>query len=376
MRILFNQQETLKHILDVSPDSLRRILQQHVTPPSEVPRLVVLADIAVAQEEAARARDWVLDILTCHFCLKLQSRQHDLGLIRKAVEKVMIGGKESLSAKEHFYMTVTDPELSDAAERLKAAFVMVLQHDLVNQFPTVSQHAEHRIGRFRRVRDMKVDMFEIYDNMAHKALGARVDHFACAVPLSDVKHSTADTDHEGACPICQNSYTGTDFPIEELLADYPVRIKHCGHIVGKSCLETWMVTPKIDEAKYPFRTCPLCRTPIEGTPLPPIPKDLRKHLKRNHTAIRTLYDIEGIADMDPEECTDALLVCMSEEIAAEELLKEAKDGGLIGDANAKCYIGVVLENLAREKWAWGFRGHAEWKNLRDEWARSGVVRKQ
>jgi hypothetical protein len=376
MRKLFHKHQTLKHILEVSPDSLRDILQQHTKPPSEVSRLVTLADVAVAQEEATRARDWVLDVLTCHFCLKMQSRQHDVSLLTKAVEKEAIGEKEILSAKESFYLAVTDPELTDTIERLKAAFVMVLQRNYVQEFPDISQHAGPRIERFHRIRDMEADMLEIHDSMANKAVTAKVDHFACAVPLSSVKHSTADTDHEGACPICQNSYTGADFAIEDLLADYPVRIKHCGHIVGRSCLERWMVTPKIDEAKYPFRTCPLCRIAIEGTPLPPIPKDLRKHLKSNRMAIETLYNIEEMAEMDAEDCTDALLACMSEEIAAEELLKEAESGSLVGDDDIKCYIGVVMENLAREKWAWGFRGHAAWKNLRDEWARSGVVRKQ
>ena len=376
MRKLFNQHHTLKHMLDVSPNSLRGILQQHIKPPSEASRLVTLADVAVAQEEAARARDWVLNVLTCHFCLKMQSRQHDVGLLRKAVEREAIEGTEALSAKESFYLALTDPELTDTVDRLKAAFVVALRHNLVHEFSGIPRHAEHHIKRFHRIRDMKADILEIHDNMAHKVLTAKVDHFACAVPLSTVKHSTADTDHEGACPICQNSYTGTDFTIEELLADYPVRIKHCGHIVGRSCLETWMVTPKIDEAKYPFRTCPLCRTAIEGTPLPPIPKDLRKHLKSNRMAIETLYNIEEMADMDTEDCTDALLACMSEEIAAEELLKETETGSLVGDDDIKCYIGVVLENLAREKWAWGFRGHATWKTLRDEWAQSGVVRKQ
>ena len=316
MRKLFNQHHTLKHMLDVSPNSLRGILQQHIKPPSEASRLVTLADVAVAQEEAARARDWVLNVLTCHFCLKMQSRQHDVGLLRKAVEREAIEGTEALSAKESFYLALTDPELTDTVDRLKAAFVVALRHNLVHEFSGIPRHAEHHIKRFHRIRDMKADILEIHDNMAHKVLTAKVDHFACAVPLSTVKHSTADTDHEGACPICQNSYTGTDFTIEELLADYPVRIKHCGHVVGRSCLETWMVTPKIDEAKYPFRTCPLCRTAIEGTPLPPIPKDLRKHLKSNRMAIETLYNIEEMADMDTEDCTDALLSCMSEEIAS------------------------------------------------------------
>jgi hypothetical protein len=255
----------------------------------------------------------------------------------------------------------------------------VLQCNLVHEIPGIAQHAKHRIERFRRVKDLEDEMIEVHDNIVHKALSAKVDHFACAVPLSIIKHSTADTDYEGACPICQNSYTSPDFPVEDLLADYPVRIKYCGHIVGKSCLEEWMITPKIDEAKYPFRTCPMCRIAIEGSPLPPVPTDLRKHLKSSRMAIETLYDIEGMAEMDAEDCMDAILACMSEEIAAEELLKEGESGSLIGEDGLdglRCYIGLVMENLGKEKWAWGFRGEGVWKKLRDGWAQSGVVRTQ
>jgi hypothetical protein len=380
MRKLFHQHETLDHLLDVSFTNVRRLLEQHMTDRAAVMYLLnMLAHGAVRQGDASRARDWVLGVLTCHFRLRMRSRQHDLSLFGTAIEKEMTGGRKTWSAKERFYMTLTDPELSDTVERLQATYVVVLHANLVHEVRGVAQHTNHRIERFRRAEVMDAEMIDAHESIVQKALSAKVDHFACAVPLSVIRHSTAGTDHEGACPICQNSYTSTEFPVEDMLADYPVRIKYCGHIVGKSCLERWMITPKIDEAKYPFRTCPLCRTPIEGECPPHLPTELRKHLSTSRVAVETLFDIEGLADMNVDDCLNAVLACMSDEIAAEELMKEAGNGSLVGETDLeglKETIGTVIENCKKEKWAWGFRGEGAWKNLRDEWAQSGVVREQ
>jgi hypothetical protein len=164
--------------------------------------------------------------------------------------------------------------------------------------------------------------------------------------------------------------TSEAFQIEDLLADFPVRIKQCGHIVGKACLERWMITPKIDEAKYPYRTCPLCRTKIEGVKTPKVPQTLLKHLRADRRALETVHELVYGYDIELNECLDLVVACMSEDIACKELLAEVVGGY---DREEK-YLSDKLAELRKETWAWGFRGHSVWAKLRDEWMNSGVVR--
>ena len=63
------------------------------------------------------------------------------------------------------------------------------------------------------------------------------------VNLHDLEDDSKD------CPICQEPYPDSD----SYDADTPVML-HCSHILGRACLETWMLGPK--------NTCPLCRSPI------------------------------------------------------------------------------------------------------------------
>ena len=170
------------------------------------------------------------------------------------------------------------------------------------------------------------------------------------------------SEQEAACPICHNSFTDTNvFSIEELLADYPIWIKYCGHIVGKLYLKQWMDVSKIDGVKHPYRTCPLCHVQIEGGPVPAIPAILHDHRKKDIKARmnrRKLEEMRG-SELEIEECFDAISACMSEEIAAENLLAQISRKAEQKDRKVevhKSYLRGSLERLRMERWAWGFRG--------------------
>jgi hypothetical protein len=243
---------------------------------------------------------------------------------------------------------------------------------------------------------MDSELEDVRDLLAERARSMIVDTFACVVPLSESIDSKDE--NSGCCPVCQNSYIalyiGQDnqdagdqndpknlqdpstlpepaFRIEDLLADYPVRIKYCGHIIGKRCLETWMKTPKIDEAKFPHRTCPFCRAKLEGVKPPGIPCALTPQYQGNIRALGTLRELMWGYDLEAPQCLDTILACMSEEIACEELATIASEKALRRESD---FLKEKLERLNKEKWAWGFRGNGIWAKVREEWMNSGVRR--
>jgi hypothetical protein len=348
------------------------------------------------EEEAVEARKWLLGMLDCHD--KMLDREHQMRMFRSAVEKHMDGRRSDWSKKEQLYMALTEYELTTPEERLRSAFVVVLHLNLTKSLQDVSTLVAIRTERLERASTREAELLDVHENIFEKAHSIKVDHFACAIPLSlltATANASVIDDNAGCCPICQNSYTalsafgegveltpesGTDakppevaFRIEDLLADFPVRIKHCGHIVGKACLEQWMATPKIEEAKYPHRTCPLCRIKIEGIKSPEMPQALLNQLKTDRGALETVRELVYGYGMELRECLDTMVACMSEEIACRELL--AKIGGKDKDREEKV-LRDRLHELRKEKWAWGFRGDGVWRQLRDEWMNSGVVRKE
>lgn len=139
-----------------------------------------------------------------------------------------------------------------------------------------------------------------------------------------------------------------------------------------------MSTPKIDEAKYPHRTCPLCRVKIEGIKAPPYPKGLKAHLKTDRIANESLREFLYGWDIEIDECMDTIAAGMSEEIACEELLIviEKMAGktrwGYEGDEKM---LKNKIQKVKEERWVWGFRGDRIWRQIRDEWMDSGTVRK-
>jgi hypothetical protein len=319
-------------------------------------------------KEAEAARIWLLGML--EYQNRFMSRQHELGMFRRAIEKQLKGRQEEWSDLERLYMALTDRDLASPLERLRAAFMVVFHLNYVERQGDVIGAGAKLTERLRHASGMDAELFETREGIFERTQFMEVDHFACAIPLSLLTR-TADNasivdDNAGCCPICQTSYTSlADRPVEELLADYPVRIKHCGHVVGKACLEQWMRTPKIEEAKYPYRTCQHCRIKIEGVKSPPVPEGLLDHLKTNRRAMETGRELMYGYDMDPEERLSAVTACMSEEISCIQLLSkiewtedQSKDKRILEDK---------LAGLKNERWAWGFRGDGIWAKLRAEW---------
>ncbi|KAG9193384.1 hypothetical protein G6011_03419 [Alternaria panax] len=354
---------------------LRKLEQQHFPSPLHTSRLTSMSD-GETDQEAEAARLWLFSMLECQD--RVMSRQHELGMFRRAVEKQMKGQQEEWTDLERLYMALTDHNLASPEERLREAFMVVFHFNYAGRRRDVSEAGAKLTERLQRSSGMDAELFEMREAIFERTQSSTVDHFACAIPLcllTDAANNTSIVDdNAGCCLVCQNPYTSlTDRPIEELLADYPVRVKHCGHVVGKACLEQWMRTPKIEEAKYPYRTCPHCRTKIEGVKSPPVPKGLLDHLKINRRAMETVRELTYGYDLEREEHLSAIGACMSEEIACMQLLSKVKwtEGG----AKDRRVLEDKLTGLRKEKWAWGFRGDGIWAKLREEWMNSGVVRR-
>jgi hypothetical protein len=302
---------------------------------------------------------------------------------------------------ETLYMALTDYNLATPGERLRSAFRVVLHLKFAERLRDISTLATVRTKRLQRATTLDAEMDEIRDRLVERMRLVKVDHFACAIPLT-LLTATANNpsivdDNAGCCGICKISYTALSaepepddettssesleaspaaLRIKELLADFPIRIKYCGHIVGKACLERWMATPKIDEAKYPHRTCPLCRVKIEGITAPEVPLALVKHLREDWRAMETVKELAYGYDIELRECLDMVVACMSDEIACKELLAEIRRTAVgLAYARVEKVLHGKMSELEKEKWAWGFRGRGIWGTLRDEWMDSGVIRR-
>ncbi|KAH3912703.1 hypothetical protein HBI56_155640 [Parastagonospora nodorum] len=329
-------------------------------------------------EELQRAQLWLDDVLASH--AKLLKREHYMRMFRLAIEKELAGTKEQWTQMEKVYMALTDPNAPDVAQRLRSTIVLVLEQNFADRLAHVSKLATERTESVQRARTLDQDANDIRSRIVDRTREIRIDHFACAVPLPSLQlRADIVDDNEGCCPICQNSYTNLSTnTVSDLLADYPVRIKYCGHVIGKACLEQWMSTPKIDEAKYPHRTCPLCRVKIEGVQAPHYPKGLRTHLRTDRIANESLREFLYGWDIEIDECMDTIAASMSEEIACEELLiviKKMAGKTRWGYEEDEKMLKNKMQKVKEERWVWGFRGDRIWRQMRDEWMNSGTVRK-
>jgi hypothetical protein len=330
----------------------------------------------------AQAQNWLLEVLNCHE--SLLNREQELKMFRRAVQKDMLGRRSQWTELEQLYMALSDHTISSIKERYKAGLKLVLRLDFMDRLKNVSKYAAEHRERQQRALDLKMNAPQTYGKIAARSRAIVVDHFACAIPLSQLRPSTGASvvdDNVGCCPICQNSYTAiTTFSVQDLLDDYPVRIKHCGHIIGKACLERWMMTPKIDEAKYPHRTCPMCRVKIEGVENPKIPDIIKRHVHNNQKAKETARALLQGWYLQPEDSFEGILALMSKDIACEEFIaeiqrKQIEDNDHTLDKELKV-LNTTIEGLSKEKWAWGFRGDAIWRKMRAEWMDVGVVRQE
>ncbi|KAI1538659.1 hypothetical protein PtrSN001C_003367 [Pyrenophora tritici-repentis] len=362
-----------RQALSMTPGELRK-LERHHFPLNTLIHPLRLGDMDDEQvrQASGAAQAWLFTVLDYHG--RTMGREHEIRLFRLAVEKER--RRDDLTDQEQLYMALSNPGLSSSEDRLRAGFMVVLHENLPERLQDVSEVAGRRTRRIIEESNMDDEMMNIVEFIVERTQFIKVDHFACAIPLSlltDIAGNTSVVDdNAGCCPVCQNSYTDlSEFTVKDLLADYPVRIKYCGHVVGKACLEQWMVTPKIDEAKYPYRTCPLCRVKIEGveSPTPAALLSLRNHLLADGRATITLRTMLYEFGVDVEESVETICACMSEEIACLELLAEVERRG--GDyKEQERVLKYRLEQLKKEKRVWGFRGDGIWKKFRDDWMNS------
>jgi hypothetical protein len=374
-----NTPQNTSHITEgVTVQSLCALDRQYL-PPSASPSRLEAQSEEERQHESKRAQKWLTKMLASHD--KFLNREHCTRMFRFAIEKELAGARDQWSDVERLCMVLTDPNIPDTKQRLVMAVLLVFELNFADNLAHVSKLATQRHEVVQRTSELAQKASDIRSKMSERMQEDKVDYFACTVPLASLKlRPDIVDDNQGCCPICRNSYTDlSTYKLEELLADFPVRIKYCGHVIGKACLEQWMSTPKIDEAKYPYRTCPLCRVKIEGVKLPSYPQSLRRHIKTDGRAMETLKELLYCYDMEKQECLDTIASCMSEEIACEELLKVVKD--MAGETRwgyekDEKTLEEKMEKLKEERWVWGFRGDRNWKRIRNEWMRSGVVEKE
>jgi hypothetical protein len=370
--------DTSRKLEGVTAQSLRKLDRQHLPPSASPSRLESRPDEQI-QEEFERAQRWLAEMLTLH--VKILNREHYIRTLRSAIEKELAGAKEKWSDVERLYMALTDANVPDPKQRLGTAVLLVLELNLAERLAEVSKLATQRHEAAQRTASLGKKANDIRSQIVERTREIKIDHFACAIPLATLKQQPDIVDeNQGCCPVCQNSYTDLSTnTLPDLLADFPVRIKYCRHVIGKACLEQWMGTPKIDEAKYPHRTCPLCRVKIEGVRSPKYPESLKIHLKTDRRAKETLKEMVYGWDMEMDECLDTIAMCMSEEIACEELLEVVKDRA--GRTRWSCeddkkMLEDKMKKLKEERWVWGFRGDRGWRQMRDEWMTSGMVKKE
>lgn len=366
---LLKEQGNQASLLAITVSELRELGAQYLLNPKSPSRLETKSHIELA-DEVNKAGLWLLTTLAHQE--KQLDREHQIWMFRRAVEKELGGAMAEWSDIEKLYMALTNLDIPDPTLRLKHAFIVALHFNFAEHLQDVSQFASQRGDAIERTATLHAEIAETREQIVERSQHIRVDHFACAIPLSALQpRPDVFDENEGCCPICQNSYTDTSTnPLQDLLSDFPVRIKYCGHIIGKGCLERWMATPKMNELKHPHRLCPVCRTQIEGVPSPKAPDELRKHLKTNRRAMETLQELVYGYDMEVDECLEAILAHMSEEIAVEQITgimanEKTKTGRMFSEEES--VLKQKAEDLRKEKSVWGFRGEGVWNALRDEW---------
>lgn len=323
---------------------------------------------------AAKATKWLYDVVLRHE--KLLTREQQLRMFRSAIEKEISGREDILTGMERLYLRFTAPEIATLEHRVIAALIVVIDLKLVDELAEVAPRLAIVVETKRASQDAREvgpEVVQIFINLVHDMSRPIIDNFACAASLEDLTSKSAKDvvdDNEGCCPICQLSYTDlSSRELEELIQDYPVTIKYCGHTLGKACLERWLRTPKIDEARYPRRTCPICRVNIESVKLPRSP--LYEHMKHNRRLQETMRELVYEWGMEVDECLDQILATINKEIAVEELrpfiMEKTEHSTDAMDVLLRSELDACTVWLNQFRDMWGFRGEAAWTKLKREW---------
>ncbi|CAI6305498.1 unnamed protein product [Periconia digitata] len=332
---------------------------------------------AILQAECIKARTWLLDLIKLHQKI---DRSHTLRILRSMVEKQAGIDSRPMTELEQFYMKLTDPDEDghdtewDFEDHLDATLTLTIHNNWAETHKDTLERLRQVASRapFRSLSPSQLITHRMVQKMRRTN---KIDAFACAIPLSTIKQHSKE---EQLCPICQNEYLDLHkFSIKDLIADYPVRMKYCGHIIGKSCLETWMATPLVDPARYPYRTCPICRVPIGKRCASDVPEAIHNHACHNAYAKK----IRQERDLAINDISDGILGCISEELVVQQLMVEVRqqqlDGNLdkLKERECKEVLERSLKALEEEKRMWGFEEKdmsKMWEKVSSEWIESGA----
>jgi hypothetical protein len=316
-------------------------------------------------QSADKARKWQHQIISfqSHY-----DRAHFLRLFRTILEKE----PRQWTDLQQFYYALTNPKIGDAVQRLRVAFAICREGRFADKYALELCRAREAVHLKSLSHSSHVipAILAARHKLADKAESSKIDSFTCAVSLSSIHSSACEAEKQ--CPICRESFIDlTTNTIQDLLADYPVRIKYCGHVVGKSCLEMWWDTPNKDPARYPFKTCPLCRTNIsdpEGEE-PQLSEEIMHRIRHS----RFVSSVKATTGMENEDVVVGVKRGMNEEIALMELGNEVERVKSMGSVveEAEEVLKERLREIKAETEVWGISRYL-WDKAREEWMETGV----
>ena len=327
---------------------------------------------AIPSEEllprAQNARKWLLQIINYQAHL---DRAYFVRLFRFILESESLNWTDL----QRLYFALTKDSIGDATQRLRVAFSLCLHGNFAEIYKLELERLQQQIHlkSLPHSTHLTPSILAARNKIAAKIDSSKVTIFACAVPLHPDIISAPES--ERTCPICRESYLDFNNNLaSDLLVDYPVRIKYCGHVLGKSCLEMWMSTPNKDLAKYPHKTCPFCRTQIEDREDEP---DLSQEIISRIENSRFVKQIMQAMEMEVMDVVDAIKRCMGEEIAIKELqseLAKQKKVGIVDGKKAEAAEKVLMKARKEgllERAVWMIPDEL-WERARETWVEEMV----
>lgn len=268
-------------------------------------------------------------------------------------------------------MALANPDVSSTQDRFTNAVLSILDVMFRDRFNLVREQKAviARRDAARKARDEQIPFVVERLVKKNKPGTRRVDEWLCAVPLSTFatpRPGVVD-DNPGCCPICLDSYF--DFSLRDLpqmLSHYPVRLVHCGHIMGRQCLLTWLSQPQLDPDRAQCRECPICRAKLDIASMPGTPESFTLHMKQRRPT-EMLNALRKKGDFSLGQCITFIMSTMNLELVVHEISQEANK-----QHRQDTYrLDNIKHCLAMEKWAWGFRGEALWHKIRGDWMGGG-----
>lgn len=363
-------------IASISPDDVRALVVRHFS--HWTARAFLESYFTHVLTEAYReAVDWVLVMLELS---EVAGWERLSNTFKEAVKKSTSTPQGVWDTEQHCMMTFANDDQPDVGLRFHAGIAWAMEHlfrerQILDQ-AVIAAEAE---ARELRAKERDREAHETRRLMVRDLRESLVDHFACSVPLSQVRSPGSQSPLTDCCAICQESYTDfTVRPIATVHADYPVRIKFCGHVFGRSCLEKWLRTKNRNTARFPNQSCPICRTEIEGVRPPPLPESARRHFFTQRRGLEAMKLFTAVHGKRQEDVMTMLLRAFSKDVAAEELIGElqrqrAERGEALASEDEQSFFAGHVIQRDRVQWAMGFRGHRDWDRVRDDWVASGVV---